>query len=198
MQVYCIGCTKLCTIPKVLTITRPLSSHKQKGLNSVSRDTQPAIYLEVTVPRIILPAIDEETRSKEIGTMDEEGELVHLYPLDIQDPPRSPQSQKQPYIQGEATTYTSRQGLFRMFRITDLPKQGWAILIQIVRQNDQRKKGTARLQVIEDLTCKIEYQQTTAESPSLPIEVIPGLNRVVIALDEDDTPITYSIDGSES
>ena len=162
----------------------------------MSRDTrapQPLINLEVTVPRILLPAIDEEHGSKETGNSHEELERVHLYTIDIQDPHRPPQSHEQPQRQGEASNYTSWQGLFRLFQIKNVPLRHWATLVQI-----SRKSGNAEeFRVTENLPCKIEYRAADDDSP-LHIEVIPGLTRVVIVLDEDGIPITCNVDGAEN
>ncbi|HZO72757.1 MAG TPA: hypothetical protein VFB60_11185 [Ktedonobacteraceae bacterium] len=167
----------------------------------MSRDTrasQPPINLEVTVPRILLPAIDEEQGSKETGNSHEELERVHLLSIDIQDPRRPPQSHEQPQTEGEASNYTSWQGLFRLFQIKNIPLQHWATLVQVLRKSGKRAKMEVEgFQVTENLPCKIEYHAAGANSP-LHIEVIPGLTRVVIVLDEDGIPITCNVDGAEN
>ncbi|HLG61116.1 MAG TPA: hypothetical protein VKY19_04230 [Ktedonosporobacter sp.] len=162
----------------------------------MSRETrapQPSIDLEVTVPRILLPAIDEEHGSKETGNSHEELERVHLYSIDIQDLHRTLRSHEQPQKQGEASNYTSWQGLFRLFQIKNVSLQHWAMLVQVLR-----KSGNAEeFRVTETLPCKIEYHAASDNSP-LHIEVIPGLTRVVIVLDEDGIPITCNVDGAEN
>lgn len=164
----------------------------------MSRDTQPSIDLEVTVPRIILPSIDVD-RLKDTVKSDEELEQVRLSSIDIQDPQRPPQSHEQQCRQGEASTYTSWRGLFRLFRIKAIPMQRWATLVQVLRKSSrQTKSDAADFQVTESLPCKIEYQYVTTNNSPLHIEVIPGLTRVVIVLDEDGIPITYNVDGSEN
>jgi len=165
----------------------------------VSRDTRPAIDLEVTVPRILLPAIDEEQRSKDTGNSNEELEQVHFYSIDIQDPHQPPQSHEQPQRQGEAFNYTSWQGLFRLFQIKSIPLQRWATLVQVLRRSANRAKGEAEgFQITENLPCKIEYRQAIGDDSPLQIEIIPGLTRVVIVLDEDGIPITCNVDGAEN
>jgi len=153
----------------------------------------------VTVPRILLPAIDEERRSKETGNSDEKLEQVHLFSIDIQDPHQPAQSHEQPQRQGEASNYTSWQGLFRLFQIKNVPLQRWATLIQVLRKVGNRTQVEAEgFQVTENLPCKIEYRQATGDNSPLHIEVIPGLTRVMIVLDEDGIPITCNIDGAEN
>lgn len=164
----------------------------------MSRDKQPSIDLEVTVPRIILPAIDEEHRSKETGNSDEELEQVYLSSIDIQDPHQPSLSLGLPQRQGQASNYTSWQGLFRLFQIKNIPLQRWATLVQVLRKNGSRAKGEEGFQVTENLPCKIEYWHATGDNSPLYIEVIPGLTRVVIVLDEDGVPITCNIDGAEN
>ena len=163
----------------------------------MSRDTRPSIDLEVTVPRIILPSIDEERRS-DIGNSGEELEQVHLFSIDIQDPHHPQQSHEPPLRQGEASSYTSWQGLFRLFQIKDIPLQRWATLVRILRKSgNQMKPEAERFQVAENLACKFEYHAPSDNSP-LHVEIIPGLTRVVIILDEDGTPITCNVDGAEN
>lgn len=160
--------------------------------------TQPKIQLEVTVPRILLPTVDQQPESEQKSTSNEE--TVRILPIETQS-----QSQVQQSPEGQVSTYAIQRGNFRLFRLNNLSIQGKAILLQILRQWQRSHLSQQSIEqdsdpfwVTDELTCTIEYHHSTSQNSSSHLELIPGHNRVAIVLDEDGIPISYSIDGAEN
>jgi hypothetical protein len=156
----------------------------------VSRDIQPSINLEVTVPHIVLPSLAGD------GKIGEEMEQIRLLPVkaDI-----SRRSLSAPEVVGEASTYATYTGLFHLFRLKVVPEQGRRYLLQILRQRKERsqsRKVQGESRVTNELALTLEYHQAT-EDNSAHAGLIPGENHVVIMLNEDGVPDNYTIDGAE-
>jgi hypothetical protein len=185
----------------------------------VSSDTQPAINLEVTVPRILLPPLYERpTRSEGSAGEEEEQpnqqaepveekaddldrEQVRLSSINV-----GPASRQTQVVQvGELSTYTTRQGPFHLFRIDHILAHGQAQLLQVLRRGKGRERpqrnsrDAAPLRVTDELAFILKFRHNTAEDAAEAAReaLLPGWNQVVIVLDEENAPITYSIDGSE-
>jgi hypothetical protein len=127
-------------------------------------------------------------------------------------------------ITGIASSRMIHTMRFRMFRVGLPARQNQAFLLQIFRRYDwpnrlsrltgakRRKRNTAnaggangQLCLTDELAfslerCRTEQESAEALSPasSPSLIPIPGLNRVVIFLDNEGTPCGYSIDGAES
>jgi hypothetical protein len=103
-------------------------------------------------------------------------------------------------ITGEATTYASAAGLFRLFRLKDIPVQEHILLLQVLRRGIVRNQEQFLL--TDELPLSIEFRHYDSRSeeglmhPSSPL--IAGMNQVVIDLNEEGTPVSFRIDGAES
>jgi hypothetical protein len=174
----------------------------------VNRDIPPVISLEVTVPSIVLPTMGEDVEASEATNEErssQEREQVHLLPLDREGLQRPAREQGEPILQGEKLTYTTREGLFGLFRIKAVAAQGQLYLLQVLRQGRQSEQkqrrigeGASQMGVTDALVFTISYTSTDDISSSTsPRALTPGLNRVEITLDEESIPVSYSIDGAE-
>jgi len=159
----------------------------------VSPDQQPVLFVEVMVPRIVLP-----TEPAIAGNTDEEMEQVRIIPLNPSPSPDLSTAQSQ---QGEVSTYTTHTGPFHLFHIRNVPALGQALLLQILRpqkSNRQTRKGSHPLTVTDELAFTLEVSHSASAYTATPLELIPGLNQVTIVLSEEGIPASYSIDGAES
>ncbi len=108
-------------------------------------------------------------------------------------------------MQGEKLTYTTREGLFGLFRIKAVAAQGRLYLLQVLRlsrggRQKQRRTGEAAGQMgaTDELAFTISYTSDDDTSSSASLSTLtPGLNRVEILLDEEGIPVSYNIDGAE-
>ena len=184
----------------------------------MSSDTPLVVNLEVTVPRII-PAKGQppgrsgtatgEQRS-EHSQSEDVGEQVRIVPLD--QPARQHSIPRQ-----EGTLVASRMVHtmpFRLFRLK-VPDQAQSFLLQVFRRSNRLisevgpktpRSGTESLYLSDEMALSIEIRHTgepgraptepTTTTPALPI--IGGKNRVVMYLNSEGTPESYSIDGVKS
>lgn len=171
---------------------------------------QPVVHLEITVPHIAFPSEHSQQQPAASGQDDGQEQVRVLTPMPP-DQHSSRQSASGPTeISGEGTTYTSAAGPFRLFRMKDIPLQGQTLLLQVLR----RVMGTSGpLSLSAEQAFSIEFQQhvqqdqaleqaavSSVSSPALlasPSHLIPGLNRIVIFLDEEGTPDSFHIDSAE-
>ena len=172
----------------------------KKGWHAVNRDRQLIVNLEVTVPHLILPI-----PSLDFSETSDEAEQVRLSSIDAQETAVQAQHDQQPVVVGEATvsaTYAAQQEPFRLFSIKHVQTHGQALLLQILRlwkRRNQRQHG-ARIQLehlTDELTFTIEVRQSKAPSEETRRISFPGHNQVIIFLDEEGIPTSYSIDGAE-
>jgi len=189
----------------------------------MSSDTPLVVNLEVTVPRII-PAkgpprpgrsgtATGEQRS-EHSQSEDTGEQVCIVPLD--QPARQHSIPRQ-----EGTLVASRMVHtmpFRLFRLK-VPDQAQSFLLQVFRRRNRLisevgprnpRSDTESLYLSDEMALSIEIRHTgepgsepdraptepTTSTPALPI--IGGKNRVVMYLNSEGTPESYSIDGVKS
>lgn len=135
----------------------------------------------------------------------QEREQVRLLVLEREGLQRPAREQGEPILQGEKLTYTTREGLFGLFRIKAVVAQGQHYLLQVLRQGGaseqkQRRTGEAagQMGVTDELVFTISYTSAGDISSSASSSTLtPGLNRVEILLDEEGIPVSYSIDGAE-
>lgn len=184
----------------------------KKGQNGMGEDVQPvqpvsSINLEVSVPRITLPTRREKLQHAQNRPIIQGDELeqVRILRPGTQQSATFLQRHEQPeVIAGMASPHENQKGKrrFRMFRLQGLPAQGQALLLQILRPG-RSKTGNPQAQSAptDELVFSVEFRRLsefsgTSRSESVPV-LAPGLNRVVIFLDEENIPCSYSIDGTE-
>ncbi len=176
------------------------------------------VRLEVTVPRIVLPQLhaphEPQTHTEQLdrigaeqervdGKDDEVGEQIRLLAQEL-----TQFLEQHPVI--EATSRLIHTLHFRLLQAT-VPVQGRVFGLQILRgrnwfnrhgtRTPERKSGD-QMFVADELAFSLEFLPPQESSPavsSTPVTPItPGLNQVVIFLDHDGIPVSYSIDGAES
>jgi hypothetical protein len=185
----------------------------------MSSDTPLVVNLEVTVPRIILAkdpsrpgwrGTTTSEQSSEHSQSEDVGEQVRIVPLDQP-------AARLSALQLEGTSAESRMIhtiSFRLFRLK-VPNQAQAFLLQVFRRrgrfiSEKRPKppgsGIESFYLSDEMALSIEIQHTgepdktptepTITTPAPPI--IAGKNRVILYLNSEGTPASYSIDGVES
>jgi len=182
-------------------------------------DTPLIVNLEVTVPRIVLAASRHRSGQREAtpeaqqSSSSESNEAVQLgiLPMKLQQEalPRRPQEQL-PAISSEASERMSHAVRFRMFRGI-VPAEGRPLLFQVWRWHKgyiggrRRKRKAAEvdnghLYVSDTSVFSVEFRHRGEEASftSTSTTIMPGVNRVVIYVDDEGTPGSYSIDGAES
>jgi hypothetical protein len=185
-----------------LLINRSSFRHTEGRLDVVSQDVEPVVHCEVLVPRIVFPTLAGQEAGYRAGAQMEQARVL---PINLSPPTLStPQSQS---IQGEASTYTTPKGPFRLFRISNVSTLGKALLLQILRfkknhpheeHSRRARKNSDQFIVTDELAFTLEFSHSASEYTSTPLELIPGLNQITIIHSEEGIPDSYSIDGAES
>lgn len=163
---------------------------------------QPVVHLEITVPHIVLPSGNsqqQETGNASLNRQNDEQEQVRI--LTPMLPSRQSASTQTAMI-GESTIYTSAAGPFRLFRVKDVPVQGQALLLQVLR----RVTGiSGPFSLTTEQAFSIEFRQHVHQDQAIeqaavssPSPLAPGLNRIVIFLDEEGAPDSFRVDSAES
>ena len=164
---------------------------------------QPVIKLEVTVPHIALPLNGRQTEDRAEADQQLPSEQLRLLPLGWQSGTTSSQySEFTP-----APTY-DQNDRFCLFRLKNTVAQGGGFLLQILRmypalrQKGNRREQVGQLKLSDNLAFTIELRPTegslgTEEAHNSRV-LVPGLNCVVIYLDAEGKPSSYSIDGVKS
>jgi hypothetical protein len=170
----------------------------------LSRETSHTINFEITVPRIIPPIPASSPSSREAHTAEQTNAVhgdVEQIRFTVIDPSNPIQPALEPEnLQNQTTTRANQVGVFRLFFIKYVTMPGHRFLLQILRHrptDDSRvsKKVPEQPAVTAELFVQVEYQTTRSASAKAPIQLLPGLNRVTIIFDEEQTPSDYSIDG---
>jgi hypothetical protein len=186
---------------------------------SMSSDTPLVVNLEVTVPSIILAkdpprpgwrGTATSEQSSEHSQREDVGEQVRIVPLDQP-------AARYSAIQQEGTSAESRMVHtmpFRLFRLK-VPKQAQSFLLQVFRRrgrfiSEKRQKtpgsDSESLYLSDEMALSIEIRHA-GEPDKAPTEptitspapsIIAGKNRVILYLNSEGTPESYSIDGVES
>jgi len=164
---------------------------------------QPVIKLEVTVPHIALPLSRHQVENWAEADQQLPSEQLRLLPLGRQTGTTSGQY-------GEFTPVPShdQNGRFRIFRLNNIVAQGGGFLLQILRmyptsrQQGNRREQVGHLRLSDNLAFTIEFRRTEdspgADQAHNSHSLVPGLNSVVIYLDAEGKPGSYSIDGVKS
>ncbi len=175
----------------------------------MSEHAEPVINLHITVPQFALPL--SKRRRQLAGDQQHSREQVRIVPLG---------SDQQHERTGSDMPLTVQKERFHLFQIKDIPAQGRTLLLQVLRrypvENQQaqgeRSEQSEQLRVSDELTLTVEIRRSsdlsTSSEPSQPSQAehttsipptfVPGLNTVVIFLDENGIPTNYSIDGAKS
>jgi hypothetical protein len=158
------------------------------------------VNLEVTVPRLILPipSLDLDATSAEV-------EQVRLSSVDAHETSARAQSGQQPVSIDEATTsatYIAQQGSFRLFAIKHIQTHGQALLLQILHHWKRRNQAggataTQPAHLTDEVLFTVEVRQSKTPAEGTRRTPYPGRNQVIIFLDEEGIPNSYSIDGAE-
>ena len=160
-------------------------------------DTTYIVNLEVTVPRIVFAT----GKSHEAQYTNDDEEQVYLMPVGDQQQPGT----------AETSVHMIHTIRFRLFRI-QLPALGRPLLFQVLRRwhksadVGQGKKNISqerdqRLYVTDAATFSVEFrsQSDTSEKTSSQATaqaIHPGLNQVIIYLNHERVPGSYTIDGA--
>ena len=151
------------------------------------------VNLEITVPRIVLSVTKQQDSEAE-----KVAEQVRLSLAGFAQPQ---------IIVSVGTERIAHAIKFSLFRLK-LLEMGKPLLLQILRRrNEESSPGKQRVaneafSVADTSAFKLEFRRhgegtdTMGNTHQEPLQA--GLNRVVIYLDNDDMPVSYSIDGAES
>jgi hypothetical protein len=166
-------------------------STRGQGSFFMQSDTTHIVNLEVTVPRIVFAT----GKGHEAHAPDDDEEQVHLRPVGTQ----------QQLSTGEISAHMIHAIRFRLFR-TQLPALGRPLLFQVLRRWHKPVDGNLvrrdkRLYVSDTVTFSVEFlpQSDTSEKASLQATrqaIHPGLNYIIIYLNDEGTPSSYTIDGA--
>lgn len=175
------------------------------------------VNLEVTVPRIIvatgIPHVDSS--EKETGEQDSEREdvreQVRLVPLGQRQDTSVQRRSASQQEDLEASLRVAHTVRFRVFRV-QLPAQAQSFLLQVHRWralfSEAEKRPAANsshdpFYLSDKVSFSLEYRRSTepgkvAEEPTQASKVIPGMNKVVVYLNSEGAPESFSIDGAAS
>ena len=174
-------------------------------------ETPFVIRLEVTVPRILLPKLPLSAEQADTSTteqartsgqtegMDEQEDSLRLL---FQEP--APSQRQQPAI--EASSHVVHSLYFRLLQVV-MPVTSRVFGLQILRGRTRFRSKHNRianrsddktLYVADEMAFSLEFRRSHAQEPASTSPLTPGLNQAVIYLDDEDTPVSYSIDGTES
>jgi hypothetical protein len=169
----------------------------------LSKNVQPVIKLEVTVPHIALSLRGNQVEGRAEADLQHSSERLRILPL-------GQQSGTSPGQYGEFATTLShdQKGRFRLFQVNNIVAQGGGFLLQILRMypasrsQGNRREQAGQLRASDNLAFTIEFRHEgnlpeIAQAHSFP-HLRPGLNSVVIYLDAEGKPGNYSIDGARS
>ena len=159
------------------------------------------------------PATKQYSESNE----SEEVEQVRLVPVALQQDPSLHSSHEQQGGISDVWTRMAHAIRFRVFHM-NVPEHAQPLLFQVLRRcnkytgkrrpkRNNLKEGNVHsehLYVTNAMAFSVEFRssseivETSLSTPTSTPTLIPGLNRVVIYLDNEGTPVGSSIDGAES
>ncbi len=163
----------------------------EQGSFFMQSGTAHIVNLEVTVPRIAFAT----GKGQEAHDPDDDEEQVYLTPVGTQ----------QQLSTGEISTHMIHTIRFRLFRI-QLPALGRPLLFQVLRRWHKPVDGgparrDERLYVSDAATFSVEFLPQSDASEKVSLQATgqamhPGLNHIIIYLDNEGTPSSYTIDGA--
>jgi hypothetical protein len=163
----------------------------------LSKNVQPVIKLEVTVPHIALPLSRHQVEDQAEADQQLPSEQLRLLALGRQTGTTSGQ-----YDDFTPVPSHDQNGRFRLFRLNNIVAQGGGFLLQILRmypssrQQGNRREQIGQLRLSDNLAFTIEFRRADQAHNSRGL--VPGLNSIVIYLDAEGKPGSYSIDGIKS
>lgn len=182
----------------------------------MSSDTPLVVRLEVTVPRINVPAF-QTPQAAEIDTRQDIGSTAGQDHSNKQSTKKEEQIRllfqettqfRDHHSAIEATARMAHTLPFRLFQMT-IPMQDtikvyalhilrWRNWFSSERQRNPTVSGSGneQLYIADELLFSLEFR--AAETPSTGASLTSGVNQVVILLDSDGVPVSYCIDGAES
>jgi hypothetical protein len=175
----------------------------------LSKDNHIRISLEVAVPYIVLPSLTGETQAGQSIDAAEVQTQVRLLPVEHNKPHRPGSTLEQSTSVSETATYTTKQGLFHLFRIATTLLPGQTYVLQILRQREQRqpsgrrnRQDQQRAGVTEESAFTFQCGHVLADTTDDTIQsskktLFPGRRHITINLDEEGAPSSYSIDSAE-
>ncbi len=161
------------------------------------------VNLEITVPCIVLSATRKQSSlaaSVSVG-QSRENESVRLL---------SPGAVQPQVVASEGSERMTHAVKFRLFRL-EMLEVGKPLLLQVLRRRNeerslnQRREKNADFSVTDTSAFALEFRQidkgplqvtSTGNPQEKPLEA--GINRVIVYLDNEGMPGSYSIDGAES
>ncbi len=182
----------------------------------------PKVHLAITIPQLML--IDKEFVSQsEVDTgqhIDHPAQVagnqqpvaterieVQLLTTGTQKHPDSPQddSSKQ-LMEAKLSPLTLQTKQFGVFHAKDIPAQGEMLLLRVLRQWMAGKRPgpdythqDEQFQRSDEIAFSVEFHHVDEATEIAHLsDLQTGLSRVVIFLDEEGKPCSYSIDGAES
>ncbi len=182
----------------------------------------PKVQLAITIPQLML--IDKEPVSQsEVDTgqhIDHPAQVagnqhpvaterieVQLLTIGTQKQSDSPQGDgAKQLMEAKLSPLATHTKRFGMFRAKDIPAQGEILLLRVLRQWMAGKRPgpdnthqNEQFQPGDEIAFSVEFHHVdeAAEKAHLS-DLQTGLSRVVIFLDEEGKPRSYSIDGAES
>jgi hypothetical protein len=182
----------------------------------------PEVHLAITVPQLML--IDKASVSQsEVDTgqhIDHPAQVagnqqpvaterieIQLLTIGTQKHPDSPQddSSKQ-LMDTKLSPLTLQTKQFSIFHAKDIPAQGEILLLRVLRQwmvgNHSRPDNThqnEQFQRSDEMAFSVEFHHIDEATEIAHLsDLQTGSSRVVIFLDEEGKPCSYSIDGAES
>jgi|SRR5947209_19929950 len=140
----------------------------------------PGINLEIFAPSFSLPTSSEEQVQAQL-----------FFPSTQQVLPSQQTGEREPRVQQSAE--------MRQLRMQNIPAEEHAFLIQILRQWRTGER-VRQAQLTDEMAIALEVRASdvATERQSGQTKLIPGVNRIVILLDKDGRPESYSIDSAES
>ncbi|MDQ2904398.1 MAG: hypothetical protein ABI456_04915 [Ktedonobacteraceae bacterium] len=151
---------------------------------------QPIFHLEVTVPCIVF------STGKQGQHQDNAPEQAHLLALDV---PLSPHNMQQYSLQADPISTAAGQERFHVLRLDKIPTTGQVFLLQVLRQGVKEQlsedEGAFASEPADEVAFRVEFRQQGAAPTETALH--PGVSLVVILLDNEGRPTSYSIDGTE-
>ena len=173
-----------------------------------------AVRLEVTVPRILLPELQPSAGQVDTSTVAQERASEQTEEKDRQEDSirlifHRPALSLEQHPVIEASSRAAHSLYFRLLQAV-MPVTGHVFGLQILRGRNRVTNKRNRipdtgndeaLYVSDEIAISLEFRRSQSDphEPTLPTSSLtPGLNQAVIYVDDEDTPVSYSIDGAES
>jgi hypothetical protein len=182
----------------------------------------PKVHLAITIPHLML--IDKESVSQsevdsgqhidhpaQVAGNQQPGATerieVQLLTTGTQKHPDSPQDDSaKRLMEAKLSPLTLQTKQFGVFHAKDIPAQGEMLLLRVLRQWMAGKRPgpdnthqNEQFQRSDEMAFSVEFHHVDEATEIAHLsDLQTGLSRVVIFLDEEGKPCSYSIDGAES